>query len=74
MNVPALNDSKYIGMAVYNVVLMSVLGVSLSFILAERKNESFCLISIFIIFCTTLTLSLVFVPKVRGCTVFLLQS
>lgn len=33
VNVPALNDSKYIGMCVYNVVVMSVIGVSLAFIL-----------------------------------------
>jgi len=30
----------------------------------ERLNEAFALISFFIIFCTTLTLSLVFIPKV----------
>lgn len=33
MNVPALNDSKYIGMSVYNVVVMSTLGLSISVIL-----------------------------------------
>ncbi|KAI6189320.1 Gamma-aminobutyric acid type B receptor subunit 2 [Aphelenchoides fujianensis] len=64
VNVPALNDSKYIGMSVYNVVVMSVIGVSLAFILQEKINEAFLLTSFFIIFCTTLTLCLVFVPKV----------
>ncbi|ETN77495.1 7 transmembrane receptor [Necator americanus] len=33
VNVPALNDSKYIGMSVYNVVVMSTLGLSISVIL-----------------------------------------
>lgn len=64
VNVPALNDSKYIGMCVYNVVVMSVIGVSLAFILQERIDEAFLLTAFFIIFCTTLTLCLVFVPKV----------
>ncbi|KAI6216076.1 hypothetical protein M3Y94_00460800 [Aphelenchoides besseyi] len=41
VNVPALNDSKYIGMSVYNVVVMSVIGVSLAFILQEKINEAF---------------------------------
>ena len=33
VNVPALNDSKYIGMSVYGVVVMSTLGLSISVIL-----------------------------------------
>uniref|UniRef100_A0A8R1DX29 Thioredoxin domain-containing protein n=2 Tax=Caenorhabditis japonica TaxID=281687 RepID=A0A8R1DX29_CAEJA len=64
VNVPALNDSKYIGTSVYCVVVMSVLGLSTSVILQERVNEMFSLASFFVIFSTTLTLCLVFVPKV----------
>ncbi|CAD5225565.1 unnamed protein product [Bursaphelenchus xylophilus] len=64
VNVPALNDSKYIGMSVYNVVVMSVIGVALAVMLQDRVTESFILTAILIIFCTTLTLCLVFVPKV----------
>uniref|UniRef100_A0AC34QA04 G-protein coupled receptors family 3 profile domain-containing protein n=1 Tax=Panagrolaimus sp. JU765 TaxID=591449 RepID=A0AC34QA04_9BILA len=64
VNVPALNDSKYIGMSVYNVVVMCVIGLSLAIVLQERVNEAFALTSFFIIFCTTLTLSFVFVPKI----------
>ncbi|KAK6750343.1 hypothetical protein RB195_002364 [Necator americanus] len=64
VNVPALNDSKYIGMSVYNVVVMSTLGLSISVILQERVNEAFALACFFIIFSATLTLCLVFVPKV----------
>ncbi|CAO4374568.1 unnamed protein product [Caenorhabditis nigoni] len=64
VNVPALNDSKYIGTSVYCCVVMSVLGLSTSVILQERVNEMFSLASFFVIFSTTLTLCLVFVPKV----------
>lgn len=64
VQIPALNDSKYVGMSVYNVTIMCVLGVAISAVLNEQKNASFLLISVFIIFCTTGTLCLVFVPKV----------
>ena len=64
VQIPALNDSKYVGMSVYNVFIMCVLGVAISFVLNEDQNASFIIISVFIIFCTTGTLCLVFVPKV----------
>jgi len=63
VQIPALNDSKYVGMSVYNVTIMCVLGVAISSVLYEQQNASFLLISVFIIFCTTGTLCLVFVPK-----------
>ena len=65
VQIPALNDSKYVGMSVYNVTIMCVLGVAVSFVLNEEQTASFIIISFFIIFCTTGTLCLVFVPKVR---------
>lgn len=93
VSIPALNDSKYIGLSVsteymlidlhrviylvlispllpqqsqvYNVVIMCVIGASLSFVLRDQQDASFVIISIFIIFCSTTTLCLVFVPKVR---------
>ena len=65
VQIPALNDSKYVGMSVYNVAIMCVLGVAVSFVLSEEQTASFIIISIFIVFCTTGTLCLVFVPKVR---------
>lgn len=65
VSIPALNDSKYIGLSVYNVVIMCVIGASLSFVLRDQQDASFMIISIFIIFCSTTTLCLVFVPKVR---------
>ena len=64
MQIPALNDSKYVGISVYNVAIMCVLGVAVSFVLSQEQTASFLLISAFIIFCSTGTLCLVFVPKV----------
>lgn len=64
MSIPALNDSKYIGMSVYNVVIMCVCGAAVSFVIKDQPNAAFIIIGLFIIFCTTITLCLVFVPKV----------
>ncbi|XP_006813975.1 gamma-aminobutyric acid type B receptor subunit 2-like [Saccoglossus kowalevskii] len=64
VSIPALNDSKYIGMSVYNIVVACMIGAALSFIIQDDTNAAFGIISVFILFCTTLTLCLVFVPKV----------
>ncbi|XP_068624741.1 gamma-aminobutyric acid type B receptor subunit 2 [Battus philenor] len=63
VSIPALNDSKHIGLSVYNVLIMCIMGAPIALVLADHKDALFILISIFIIFCTTATLCLVFVPK-----------
>ena len=55
---------QYVGMCIYNVMIMCVLGVAISAVLTHHPNTEFVLISVFIVFATTLTLCLVFVPKV----------
>ncbi|KAL5235333.1 hypothetical protein ACI65C_002742 [Semiaphis heraclei] len=64
VSIPALNDSKYVGMSVYNVVLMCVAGAAISFVLSDQQDASFIIISVFILFCSTATLFLVFIPKI----------
>lgn len=64
VTIPALNDSKYIGMSVYNVVILSILGVAITSFIKEHQNATFAITAVFTIFCTTLTLCFVFVPKV----------
>ncbi|CAF0720835.1 unnamed protein product [Brachionus calyciflorus] len=63
VTIAALNDSKYIGISVYNVLIMCTAGSAISFIV-HNKNSSFILITLFIFACTTITLCLVFIPKV----------
>ncbi|XP_042145188.1 gamma-aminobutyric acid type B receptor subunit 2 [Ixodes scapularis] len=63
VSIPALNDSKYVGMSVYNVVIMCSIGAAISFVLRDQQDAAFIIISVFIIFCSTTTLCLVFVPK-----------
>ncbi|XP_070573335.1 gamma-aminobutyric acid type B receptor subunit 2-like isoform X2 [Ptychodera flava] len=64
VSIPALNDSKYIGMSVYNIVVACMIGAALSFVIKNDPNAAFGIISLFILFCTTITLCLVFVPKI----------
>lgn len=65
VSIPALNDSRFIGISVYNVVLLCAIGVPVSFFTNSHPTISFCLICAVILFCTTLTLGILFIPKVR---------
>lgn len=64
VTIPALNDSRYIGMSVYNVVILSILGVAITSVIRDHQNATFAITAVFTIFCTTLTLCFVFLPKV----------
>ena len=65
MKIPALNDSQYIGMNVYNVVIMSIIVVVLSNILSHQPTLAYVMESSFMLLSTTVTLCLLFLPKVR---------
>jgi gamma-aminobutyric acid type B receptor len=51
---------------VYNVMVLCMIGVPIALMLKEQVDASYTLISLFIFFATTLTICLVFIPKVRG--------
>jgi len=64
VSITALNDSKYIGMSVYNVVITCVAGVPVTFLVTDRPDAAYLVIAFFILYSTTVTLCLVFGPKV----------
>ncbi|XP_032219288.2 gamma-aminobutyric acid type B receptor subunit 2 isoform X1 [Nematostella vectensis] len=66
VTIPALNDSKYIGMSVYNVVTLSCIGAIVTTALdgTIHYQAPYAITSLCLIICTTATLLLVFVPKV----------
>ncbi|XP_058959557.2 gamma-aminobutyric acid type B receptor subunit 2-like [Pocillopora verrucosa] len=66
VSIPALNDSKYIGMSVYNVFVLSIIGasVSLAFQGSVHYEAPYAILSICLIMSTSVTLLLVFVPKI----------
>ncbi|XP_032820221.1 gamma-aminobutyric acid type B receptor subunit 2 isoform X3 [Petromyzon marinus] len=63
VSIPALNDSKYIGMSVYNVGIMCIIGAAVSFLTRDQPNVQYCIVALVTIFSSTITLCLVFVPK-----------
>lgn len=61
-----LNDSRVIGICVYNVVVLSTIGAFLGLILNNEQYEQlYAAISVCIIFPATTTISLIFFPKVK---------
>ena len=64
VHITALNDSKYVGMSLYNVVLLSTTAAVVGYFLRDQHERSYILTSFFILLCVTITLCLVFVPKV----------
>jgi gamma-aminobutyric acid type B receptor len=54
----------YVGMSLYNVVLLSITTAVVGYFLRDQHERSYILTSIFILLCVTITLCLVFVPKV----------
>ena len=67
VSIPALNDSRYIGMSVYNVAVLSIIGAIVAFAMDGNVHYEalYAISSLCLIGCTSVTLLLVFVPKVR---------
>ena len=65
INVPGLNDSYYVGLSIYNTVICCVVAVPLSFLTASSIGVTFALVSVFLLFCITASLCMLFFPKVR---------
>lgn len=66
VKIPALNDSQYIGMSVYSVVITSGIVVVLANLMSEKATLSFVTITTFILISTTSTLCLLFLPKMHA--------
>lgn len=61
-----LNDSKLVGMCIYNVAIMCFITgpVSLVNLMRQQANYHYLFVSITIIFCCSLSKILIFIPKV----------
>lgn len=61
-----LNDSRVIGICVYNVVVLSTIGAFLALILStEQYEQLYAALCVCIIIPATATISLIFIPKVK---------
>ncbi|KAH8393871.1 hypothetical protein KR215_004468, partial [Drosophila sulfurigaster] len=65
VKIPALNDSQYIGVSVYSVVITSAIVVVLANLISERVTLAFITITALILTSTTATLCLLFIPKLH---------
>lgn len=65
VKIPALNDSQYIGVSVYSVVITSAIVVLLANLLSEQVTLAFITISALILASVTATLCLLFAPKLH---------
>ncbi|KAJ8044805.1 Gamma-aminobutyric acid type B receptor subunit 1 [Holothuria leucospilota] len=64
VTIPALNDSKLIGICVYNVVLLSAIGLAVALTIPTDPSVSFIFTSAIQLFCTSVTLVIIFIPKI----------
>ncbi|XP_024870998.1 uncharacterized protein LOC112454048 isoform X2 [Temnothorax curvispinosus] len=66
VKIPALNDSQYIGMSVYFVVITSGIVVVLANLMPDRATLAFVTITALILASTTATLALLFLPQLAN--------
>lgn len=66
VRVKVLNDSQKIGICLYNVVILTAVGLLLSLLLDDQEVLLYGISSGFLIFGTTVTQMLIFIPKVRA--------
>ncbi|XP_052286949.1 gamma-aminobutyric acid type B receptor subunit 2-like [Dreissena polymorpha] len=66
VTIAALNDSHQISLCLYNVVILSAVGLTLSLVLENQVVLLYGITSGFLVFGTTLTQLFVFIPKVHA--------
>ena len=66
VKVHSLNDSQFVCMAIYTIVVFVTVGIPLAFLIDERVDALVGCLSFFLLLPTTVTLCLLFIPKVRG--------
>src|SRR6218665_2991854 len=58
-----LNDSRLVGMAIYNIVILCLITGPVALVIDNQVNSHFAFIGITIIFVCFLSMALIFVPK-----------
>ncbi|EDV22611.1 uncharacterized protein TRIADDRAFT_59025 [Trichoplax adhaerens] len=66
VNIQEINDSKLIGLSIYNVALLCTVGVILYQFTTAEPSTSYSIVSSFIIFCNTVTICIIFIPMIRN--------
>ncbi|XP_037960953.1 gamma-aminobutyric acid type B receptor subunit 1 [Teleopsis dalmanni] len=64
IKVKQINDSRYVGMSIYNVVVLCLITTPVGMVIASQQDASFAFVALAVIFCCFLSMLLIFVPKV----------
>ncbi|RDD42116.1 Gamma-aminobutyric acid type B receptor subunit 2 [Trichoplax sp. H2] len=65
VSIAELNDSRHIGLTIYNAVMFATIGVLVSQLTQTTVNGGYIIISAFILICTTSSMCLFFIPKIQ---------
>ena len=63
-NIERLNDSKYVALSIYNMVVLSLITAPVTILIRTQIDGSFLFLSVAINVCSLVTLALIFIPKV----------
>uniref|UniRef100_A0A182T1G1 G-protein coupled receptors family 3 profile domain-containing protein n=1 Tax=Anopheles maculatus TaxID=74869 RepID=A0A182T1G1_9DIPT len=63
IKVKQINDSRYVGMSIYNVVVLCLITAPVAMVIASQQDASFAFVALAVIFCCFLSMLLIFVPK-----------
>jgi len=66
IKVKQINDSRYVGMSIYNVVVLCLITTPVTMVIASQQDAVFAFVSLAVIFCCFLSMALIFMPKVSG--------
>ncbi|KAJ8300573.1 hypothetical protein KUTeg_022092 [Tegillarca granosa] len=58
-----VNDSRFVGMSIYNVVVLCVITAPITLIISNQQDASFAFVALAILLCSFLSMGLIFVPK-----------
>ncbi|XP_046398268.1 gamma-aminobutyric acid type B receptor subunit 1 isoform X3 [Ischnura elegans] len=64
IKVKAINDSRLVGMSIYNVVVLCLITAPVTMVIASQQDAGYAFVALSIIFCCFLSMALIFVPKV----------
>jgi len=64
LQVKQINDSRLVGMSIYNVAVLCLITAPVTLVIADQPNAGFAFVSLANVVCCYLSMALVFVPKV----------
>ena len=64
MKARCINDSRYVGMSIYNVVVLCLITAPVSLVISSQADASFAFVTAALVFCCFLSMALIFLPKV----------